>query len=248
VGFYAPGTHTVVDMERCPLCHDKLNAALHRLRSVSFEGAVELVANPESDDVLVWTRQPEPALQKVFPVAGSLRDKKPFYFLFDGVPIVNGAFSQSSLLLNRVLVRTVHEMIGDADRVLDLYCGNGNFSLGLQREGQILGLDHNPAAIGAANELRPGQYRVGDETAFCKALKERWDVVLLDPPRTGAKPIVEDLARCSATAIVYVSCDPATLARDLKVLAAQTWRVVRVVAVDMFPNTAHVETVCRLER
>jgi len=168
--------------------------------------------------------------------------------LFDGVPVVNGAFSQSSLLLNRVLVRTVRELAGDAMSMLDLYCGSGNLSLSLAPRGRLLGLDLCRDAIDAANAVRPGAYRRGDEHAFRDALRLPWELVLLDPPRMGAKAIAQDLAVCPANAIVYVSCDPATLARDLKIIMAGGWRLTRAVAVDLFPCTAHIETVCRLER
>ena len=248
LGFYERGTHTVTSVHRCPLCHDHLNAALDRLRDASVTGPVDVVVNPEGPEVTIWTKEPRPDLAKHFPLAGSVRDKKPFYFMFDGAPIVNGAFSQSSLLLNRVLVRTVRDLVGEASSVLDLYCGNGNLSLNLAAGAHVLGIDHNRAAVQAASEIGRGEYRADGESAFRAALGQPWDAVLLDPPRAGAKAIAADLASSSARRIVYVSCDPATLARDLKVLAARGWRVVKAVAVDMFPNTAHVEIVCRLER
>jgi 23S rRNA (uracil1939-C5)-methyltransferase len=72
--------------------------------------------------------------------------------------------------------------------------------------------------------------------------------VLLDPPRTGAKEILPALARSAAARMVYVSCDPATLARDLKALAAGHWRVQEVTVIDLFPHTSHMETVCLLGR
>ena len=74
------------------------------------------------------------------------------------------------------------------------------------------------------------------------------DTILLDPPRAGAKSLMPAIAESTVRAIVYVSCDPPTLARDLKVLAGGGWKLTSCTAIDMFPNTPHVETVCRLER
>ncbi|MBN2308043.1 MAG: methyltransferase, partial [Candidatus Hydrogenedentes bacterium] len=189
-------------------------------------------------------------LKNAFPLAGTRDDTmKRASFTFDGIPIVNGTFSQSSLLLNRLLVRTVHAMTAGADAVLDLYCGNGNLSLGLASAKEVLGLDHNRAAVHRAAAVGRGVYRAGKERAFCEALaSRRWDAVILDPPRTGAKPIAPALAKADAAAIVYVSCDPATLARDVKTLAASGWRIDKATALDLFPHTPHVETVCRLVR
>jgi len=235
LGFFATGSHDVVDIERCPLCHKNLNEVLTRLRDTPIRGSVEITVNPEGPENLIKFKRMS-------------RDGTTERFVFDGVPIVRGAFSQSSLLLNRMLVRTVCDRMGSASRILDLYCGNGNLSLGLSPQAHVEGLDHNRVAVAAANESRLGSYRVATELEFKKALNQVWDVVILDPPRTGAKAITPALARCPTSAIVYVSCDPATLARDLKTLIANGWRVDQVAVLDLFPHTSHVETVCSLNR
>ncbi len=165
------------------------------------------------------------------------------------MPVVNGSFAQSSLLLNRLLVRHVHALIGDATSILDLYCGCGNFSLALADGRRIVGLDHDGAAIMAADRRDRGEYRIGDEEEFKTHIGDSaWDVILLDPPRAGAKRIMRALATCDAEAIVYISCDPATLARDAAVLVRGGWSVDRLTMVDMFPHTAHIECVARFRR
>lgn len=251
-GFHQAGSHAVVDIVACPLCHARLNEALGTLRGLRTEDAVEVTVNPQGPETLVWTDRERPELRRTFPAYNSKerdKDGPRASFMFDGAPVVNGAFSQSSLLLNRLLVKTAHELIGEAGSVLDLYCGSGNLTLGLARRARIVGMDHNRAAIRAAQGIGRGDYRVGDEAAFRKLLAQSgWDAVALDPPRAGAKAIADALGRCAAGAIVYVSCDPATLARDAGLLARHGWRVARAVALDLFPNTAHIETVCRFER
>ncbi|MBI4556439.1 MAG: class I SAM-dependent RNA methyltransferase [Candidatus Hydrogenedentes bacterium] len=248
-GFFNSGSRDVTNIERCPLCHERLNAALSRLRATRFTGSVEVTVNPDGEQVLVWTRSPSKTLTNLFPSVNTIRDRERARFFLDGVPIVNGTFSQSSLLLNRLLVATVRDLLGAPARILDLYCGNGNLSLGTAEHAFVLGLDHNRFAVQAATACGRGEYRRGDESDFCRALREEtWDVVILDPPRTGAKRIAEALAACRARAIIYVSCDPATLARDLKTLAAAGWHTDRIIAVDMFPHTPHIETVTQLNR
>lgn len=247
IGFYGRGTHDVADIESCPLLHARLNEALARLRATAFIGHVEITVNPEGPQVLVWSKRPSQELLSAFPQAQSPLDSVREQFIFDGAPIVNGAFSQASLLLNRMLVGLVREMAGQPSSVLDLYCGNGNFSLQLAA-GRTLGLDHHGPSVEAPARMGRVEYRTAEEPEFMRALREPWDVVVLDPPRTGAKSIVPALAKAHCGAIIYVSCDPATLARDLRALVDAGWAVERAVAVDMFPNTWHVETVCRLTR
>ena len=246
-GFYARGSHDVVDLEECPLCHPRLNEALRTLRQLPLRAAVEIIVNPDGHEVLFTAQRGLAKLKRLF--ASRQATASPAHFLYNGAPVVCGAFSQPSLLLNTQLIQTVHAAIGEARSILDLYCGAGNLSLGLTDHAQVTGLDHNAAAIQAASSLGRGDYHVGDESVIVEALcSGAWDVVLLDPPRTGAKQIADALAKADTQAIVYVSCDPATLARDARTLAEKDWRVVHATVVDMFPQTSHIETLCRLER
>ena len=249
-GFYALGSHDIVDTIQCPLCHPSMNKALTRLREMELKGSVTVTINPEGEDVLVWTSFVNRKLRDRFPQSGTPKDERPpTQFVFDGVPIVNGTFSQSSLLLNRLLVNTVRELSGSPASVLDLYCGNGNLSLGFQNKTEVLGIDHNKFAVKAARRVGRGDYQAGHESKMIKQIAAgTWDTILLDPPRAGAKTLMPALSQCSASSIVYVSCDPATLARDLNILNGAGWRVARARALDLFPNTPHVETVCLLQR
>lgn len=249
-GFFAPDSHDIVDMESCPLCHPHVNTALAALRGLHLKGAVTVTVNPEGEETLVWTRFPQRRLKHRFPLANTPKDESGrARFFFDGIPIVNGTFSQSSLLLNRLLVKTAHEFIGKAVSVLDLYCGNGNLTLALSERTRVVGYDHNHEAVKAARAAGKGEYQAGDEMKMLKAIqRDEWDTIVLDPPRTGAKAIIPALAASHARKIIYVSCDPPTLARDVKILTEAGWKVTRATALDLFPNTAHIETVCRLER
>lgn len=254
LGFYALGSNEIRNTDPCPLLHPMLAQALERLQELRADGPVDVTVNPEDarplDAVMVWARRP-PAqkVQDFFPVVGwAGKPGDAGYFVFDGVPVVNGSFSQASLLLNRMLVQKVHQMLDTPATLLDLYSGSGNFSLTLDGVVDVLGLDQNRDAITAANRLRPGAYRVADESDFLLELEKPWEAILLDPPRQGAKEIVEALSASPAKRIVYVSCDPATLARDLKTLTGRGWRLAETAVLDMFPNTPHVETVCRLQR
>lgn len=249
-GFYALGTHDIVDTPRCPLCHPAMNRALERLRQLELKGSVTVTVNPEGKDVLVWTGFHSRKLRDRFPQTDHPKgERAPSRFDFDGVPIVNGAFSQSSLLLNRLLVDTVQQYVGKPSTLLDLYCGNGNLSLGLPERTEVVGIDHNRIAVKAAHRKGRGTYFAGHENKMSRHIQQTpWDTILLDPPRAGAKTLIPPLSKSDARKIVYVSCDPATLARDLKGMQAGGWQLVRATVLDIFPHTPHVETVCLLKR
>ena len=145
------------------------------------------------------------------------------------------------------------------ETVLDLYCGIGTISLALaQRAGQVIGAEIVPEAVqdaqanAARNQVGNARFLCGDagEAAFQLAAEGvRPQVICVDPPRKGLAPEVpEILASMAPERIVYVSCDPATLARDVKRFGELGYPVVKAQAVDLFPRTAHVETVVLLQR
>jgi len=143
--------------------------------------------------------------------------------------------------------------------VLDLYCGIGTISLAMAKKaGKVIGAEIVPPAIEDAkgnaerNGIKNAEFFCGDAGAVAKKLADeglRPDVICVDPPRKGLGPEVpEILASMVPERIVYVSCDPATLARDVKRLEELGYRATKAQAVDLFPRTAHVETVVLLER
>lgn len=145
------------------------------------------------------------------------------------------------------------------ETVLDLYCGIGTISLALaQRAGQVIGAEIVPEAVqdaqanAARNQVDNARFLCGDagEAAFQLAAEGvRPQVICVDPPRKGLAPEVpEILASMAPERIVYVSCDPATLARDVKRFGELGYPAVKSQAVDLFPRTAHVETVVLLSK
>ncbi len=250
-GFYAAQSHEVVDIESCPLLHPNLNAALTTLRQSPLGGEIEVLANPEGDEVLVWTEEASEELKDDFPLAQSLEGEEGtrHQFTLDGIPVVNGTFNQSSLGLNRLLVNHVHSFLQDAVSILDLYCGSGNLTLGLADQATVVGLDKNGPAIQAADQTERGEFHIGNDKIFPEFInRQHWGAIVLDPPRIGAKHIMESLIHADADRIVYVSCDPATLARDTATLLKGHWEIHALTALDLFPNTSHVETVCVFDR
>ena len=249
-GFYASESHTVVDIDECPLCHPHMNRALEALKRVPIGGEVEVLVNPEGDEVLVWTEESSEELKDAFSGAQSLEDDGGrVQFMFDGIPVVNGTFNQSSLLLNRLLVDHVQSFLKDAETILDLYCGSGNMTLGLSDSARVVGLDKNGPAIQSADHTGRGEFHIGSDKAFPDFIgRQRWGAIVLDPPRVGAKQSMEALRDADTERIVYVSCDPATLARDAAILLRGKWSIVSITAIDIFPNTNHIETVCVFDR
>lgn len=144
------------------------------------------------------------------------------------------------------------------DRVLELYSGAGNFTLPLARRvGEVVAVEGDSRAVengrnnGKANgieNIRWVSAHAPNALKHLRAGRERYTKIILNPPRSGAKDLEDDLASFGAEKILYVSCNPATLARDLAALAAKGYKPKRIRPVDLFPHTFHVETVAEMTR
>lgn len=164
------------------------------------------------------------------------------------------AFTQVNPRANLALVETVVGLAAPAAgmRVLDLFAGAGNFSLPLHRRGaEIVAVEQDRQAAADAVANAAGQSGAGFRVIRARAERAvadlartaaRFDLALLDPPRSGAAACLTPLMELAPARIIYVSCDPATLARDLRGLGDR-YRVDVVQPIDMFPHTYHVETV-----
>jgi 23S rRNA (uracil1939-C5)-methyltransferase len=170
------------------------------------------------------------------------------------------AFFQTNARAAGVLQRCVMEGVSGAERVLDLYCGSGLFSLPLAVAGaRVTGIEENRQAIRDA-EANVRLNRIPDrrvrliasrvEEGLARVSREPWDAVILDPPRQGcpAGVLSAVFERIAPPRAVYVSCNPDMLSAELPIILKAGYRAERIEAVDMFPHTDHIETVVRLRR
>jgi 23S rRNA (uracil1939-C5)-methyltransferase len=176
----------------------------------------------------------------------------------DGAPLVfaPGTFAQPSVAGAQLLARRTAELAqpaaGRPKRIVELFAGSGTLSVLLARNAEsFLGVESDPEAAEAARhnlasrELS-GKITVGDADAF--PIPKGTEVVVLDPPRTGARGASQAIAASRARVVVYVSCDPPTLARDLAILTRSGWTIADLETLELFPQTSHVETLVRLVR
>ncbi|MEQ9545909.1 MAG: 23S rRNA (uracil(1939)-C(5))-methyltransferase RlmD [Marinobacter sp.] len=169
-------------------------------------------------------------------------------------------FTQVNAGINGTMVHRAVEWLDvqPEERVLDLFCGLGNFTLPLARKaGQVVGVEGDDAMVvrgrenaelnGLSNVMFHGADLQADFTSQPWAA-EGFDKILIDPPRSGAQEVCEYLTAFGAKRIVYVSCNPATLARDAGVMVRNGYRLVKAGVMDMFPHTTHVESIALFER
>jgi 23S rRNA (uracil1939-C5)-methyltransferase len=174
-----------------------------------------------------------------------------------GVVPPPGAFLQATAEAEAILTGLVVEACSKARRVADLFSGLGPFALALARQARVLAIDGERQLVEAlstgvrrASGLKPVETRVRDLFRDPLSTPElaAFDAVVLDPPRTGAKAQSEALARSKVATVVMVSCNPATLARDVAALIGGGYRLEAATAIDQFLYTPHLEAVAVLRR
>jgi 23S rRNA (uracil1939-C5)-methyltransferase len=180
--------------------------------------------------------------------------KLEFEFLPNDFIQVNGALNEQMVALALQLLA-----VNPQDEVLDLFCGLGNFSLPLaQQAARVLGIEGEATLVERArhNARRNGMVNVEfmvanlfEEHKDSPFARRKFTKVLLDPPRAGAREILPVIAKCGAQRVVYISCHPGSLARDTDILVHELGYTLQSAGVlDMFPHTAHVESVAVFDR
>lgn len=287
VGFRRRQSNDLVEIQGCPVLAEPLSAlikplreCLNRLKSQRELGHAELIqaeqgimlllrhtGRPNETDraMLIEFAQDQGIdlyLQAVDDQIEPLRQQfQPSYSL-DGLSLAfaPGDFIQVNGPINQQMVSQALSWLGATrdDKVLDLFCGIGNFTLPLAREArEVVGVEGDLAMVARAQE---NARRNGiDNARFYKAdlsgdivgmswAREGFDLVLLDPARPGALEVMSHVAALSPKRVVYVSCNPVTLARDSQVLVKQGYRLARLGMLDMFPHTGHLESMALFER
>ncbi len=243
----------IVATRRCPILVEELEVHLSELADdpPGIDAEWELVAGRSADlDAPVTRAVPLPA------TGGSrlwLRVGE------DRIGVSPGVFVQSNAGLLDALSRAVATAAGTGRRAFDLYCGAGFFTLGLARNfDEVVAVESNPVAAGdlEVNLREAGVENVRVLASSVEAAMEDLDFarlhpdrVVVDPPRTGlGEAVARRIADAEPERIIYLSCDPATLARDLSVFDHHGYRLIDAQCFDLFPQTPHVEMLAVMSR
>jgi 23S rRNA (uracil1939-C5)-methyltransferase len=278
LGYHKRASHDVIAVEVCPVLVPEIVARLPGLKSAlaslapaKGQARVSVTAIQAGLDVAVEGAVPRLRAERLAALAaeamacgvarltlnGEMVMQQGRPALSAQIALPPGAFLQASREAEQTLIELVNQGVGGTERVADLFAGLGTFTLALARRAAVDAFEQDEDAVAALAEaarmtpkLKPVQTFVRD--LFRTPLKARelaaYDAVVLDPPRAGAKAQAVELAVSCVPRLTAVSCHAGTLARDLRILVDGGYRLVRVVPVDQFRFSPHIEIVAQLER
>ncbi|MCE5262349.1 MAG: class I SAM-dependent RNA methyltransferase [Deltaproteobacteria bacterium] len=254
-GLMAMASHELIEVERCGIVAESINEKYRAFRKALQAGGMRVPGERQ----IIWSDEPGEPPTEIFAGPGQPPDVTR---IVRGVKLTvpyRGFFQANTALVGE-LADQVAGLCGltGGETVIDAYGGAGLFSLFLgPRAGRLYGVEGDRDAVRCAriNLLRAGlaqaEFLHGDVGEILgrefAARRRRADVVILDPPRDGCgKGVLDGVAALHPDRIVYISCNPATQARDVRLLAGRGYRLVRLQPLDMFPQTAHIEVIALL--
>ena len=263
IGYYKEDTHEVVSIDKCLLASNAINKIVNNLSFINIKDGEIVIKSNYKDEILISIKG-EASLNDNIPsnVIGIVINDKTIYkdnYIIDKINESVYKISYNSFFqVNNYIAGKIIDILNDnlsGDNLLDLYCGVGTLGIGLKDKFKsIYGIEIVENAIinakenAKSNNINNAIYLCGNTDKLIDDLKVSFDTVLVDPPRSGlSKHTLEVIKKINPKTLAYVSCDPITLARDLKNLS-DIYKVNKVYACDMFTNTYHVESITILER
>lgn len=264
IGYYSENTNDIVEFDNCLLLDERINEVYNTLKNIKLDGISEVVVRTSKSSVMVIFRGDkkdfdyDEFINKVKIDSLYLNDK----LLYGNAYIVEelgnikysiypNAFFQVNTDNMKIMYDKVKEYAGSGNKLLDLYCGTGTIGIYLKENfEEVTGIEVNKEAILNANinknlnNLSNINFICGDASI---AKNNNYDVIVVDPPRSGlSNKVINFLNKSDVKTIVYVSCNPKTLKRDLNLL--DKYNVLKLECINMFNKTKHVECICKLEK
>lgn len=277
IGFYKEKSYEIIEIDKCLISSKKINEILSILKKLELNNIKSIVIRTSNHDnstmvILdiinnidenIFINNLKNNIDSLY----TLKDKN--YKLIYGNKYITEKLGDLKFIVspdsffqvNTNMAYKLYEKVKEyakstkEERILDLYCGTGTIGLFLASScKEVVGVELNKYAINDANynkelnKIQNAKFICGDSGKILKSLKYKPDIIIVDPPRSGLDNLaINQIISLNSKKIIYVSCDPVTLARDINILK-EKYEIKEITPVDMFPNTQHVECVCVLNR
>ncbi len=269
LGFYNSKSHKLVQIDKCIISSDIINNCIKHLKELNLSEISKITCRTNLNElmIIIETKNQNLNIDAIKKCANSiyLKVNDEYKLVYGNEYIIESvgkykylvspdSFFQINLDICLKLYSKVNEYIGTNKNVLDLYCGTGTIGIFVSSDNNVLGVEINKFAIQDAiknkemNNIENIEFICGDSGKIIDNLDFKPDVVIVDPPRAGLnKETIDNIIKLNPNTLIYVSCDPMTLARDLNLLN-NNFNINEITPFDMFPNTKHVECVSYLTK
>lgn len=264
IGYYSENTNDLVEFDNCLLLDDRINKIYNTLKNMNLSDITEVVVRTSKKNIMVIFKGEkenfsiEELINKINIDSIYLNDKLIYgnaYIIEElsnvKYSIYPNAFFQVNTENMKIMYDKVKEYAGSGDKLLDLYCGTGTIGIYLKDNfREVTGIEVNKEAILNAN-INKNLNNLNDINFICGdasiAKNNNYDVIVVDPPRSGlSKKVIDFLNKSNAKTIVYVSCNPKTLKRDLDLLSE--YKMKKLECINMFNKTKHCEVITAIDR
>ncbi len=265
-GYYSLKTHNFIKVSKCLIADNAINEILANKEQIKFKNGEIIIRVNTKKEILISIITSDKVeinndkLNKN--IVGIVLNGKTIFqddYFYETIDNLKFKVSYNSFFqVNTYILSCIYNILRlnvKGINLLDLYCGVGSLGLALKDNfTNIYGIEKIPNAILNAkenakiNDVANAHYYVGDTAEVLKGIDVLFDAIIVDPPRSGLnKETLESIMKIKAQTLIYLSCDPMTLARDLNKLK-DIYNIEKIYALDMFPNTYHVECLCVLNK
>lgn len=267
-GYYVSNTHKLVPINNCLLAEQPIKEFIKDINKLNIKNGEVIIRSNYNEELLIVINTKD----KINPDIEYLKENHKIVGFIVNNEIINGdnkfieiinnkmfqVSYDSFFQINRYICGKLFELINDnikeGETILDLYCGVGTLGLNANKAKKIYGIEIIPNAIINAitnakiNKQNNAYYMVGNTSKCINKINDKIDTIIIDPPRSGLDEITRNtIIDMKPNKILYISCDPMTLARDLNILK-EYYNINLIKGLDMFPYTYHIETTCIMER
>lgn len=269
LGFYEKNSYDIVEIDKCIISNDKINKSIKYLKMLDLKDISKIVCRTNGNDlmIIIETNNDKLNIDCIKNISSSiyLKIKNKYKLIYGDKYIIENiknfkflvspdSFFQINLDVCEKLYSKIKEYVGINKNILDLYCGTGSIGIFVSENNNVLGIEINKSSTLDANEnkkinnIHNIRFVCGDSGDKIFDIDFKPDVIIVDPPRAGLDMCaLKNIFKLNAKEIIYVSCDPMTLARDLNYLSDK-YNIEEITPFDMFPNTYHVECMCYLSK
>ncbi len=269
IGFFKNDTYDIVCVDKCVISDKIINNSIKHLKELDLKHINKITCRVGNGKlmVIIESSDSDIDIKPILNIASSIylnfnNTYKHLYgdkYIYEDIgkyrfAISPDSFFQVNINTTTKLYNKIKEYVESSKNVLDLYCGTGTIGIFVSENNNILGIEINESAVKDAlynkrlNKLSNIDFICGDSKNACLKTKFKPDIVIVDPPRSGLNNEgINNIIKLNPSEIIYVSCDPMTMVRDLKELK-KYYNIEEITPFDMFPNTYHVECLTYLKR